>query len=127
VLATDELLVVAAPQRSADSDGWLVTAVGCVHREVFDRQLAPLVPGPRIQAEAPTPDALRRLARQGAGRALLPSLAVAEDLADGGLVVDRSGPDLGAAIEIVAVHHADAGPEVQRLLRRAVDHALSSA
>jgi DNA-binding transcriptional LysR family regulator len=127
VLATDELLVVAAPGRSeGEGDGWLVTAVGCVHREVFDRQLAPQLPGLRIQAEALTPDALRRLARQGAGRAVLPSLAVAEDLADGGLVVDRGGPDLGA-IEIVAVHHPDASPAVHHFLRRAVDHALSSA
>jgi DNA-binding transcriptional LysR family regulator len=95
-----------------------------VHREVFDRYVAPHVAGLRVQAQAATPDALRRLARQGAGLALLPALAVAEDLADGGLTVDRSAPSVGDAIDIVAVHQPDAGPEVHRFLRRAVDHAL---
>lgn len=126
-LATDELLVVTAPDRAANADdSWLVTQVGCVHREAFDRHVAPYVDDLRVQAEAPTPDALRRLARQGAGRALLPSLAVADDLADGGLVVDRASPGSGQPIEIVAVHGPEAGPEVHRFLRRAVDHALAA-
>lgn len=126
VLDTDELLVVVAPDRAADAgDGWLVTQPGCVHREVFDRHVAPHVAGLRVSAEAPTPDALRRLARQGAGRALLPSLAVADDLADGSLVVDATVPDVEGAIEIVAVHPPDPGPEVHRFLRRAVDRALA--
>jgi DNA-binding transcriptional LysR family regulator len=123
VLDTDELLVVTAPGPRAD--GWLVTQPGCVHREVFDRLLAPDVAPLRVQAEAPTPDALRRLARQGAGRALLPTLAVADDLADGGLVIDPDAPAIGDPIEIVAVHQPDAGPEVHRLLRRAVDRGLA--
>jgi DNA-binding transcriptional LysR family regulator len=119
VLATDELLVVtAAGQAEAADDGWLVTQTGCVHREIFDRHVAPHVARLRVQAEAPTPDALRRLARQGAGRALLPTLAVTDDLADGSLVVDDTAPDVGGAIEIIAVHHPDAGPDVQRFLRR---------
>jgi DNA-binding transcriptional LysR family regulator len=119
VLDTDELLVVSAPDRDTE-DGWLVTQIGCVHREIFDRHVA----SPRIQAQAATPDALRRLARQGAGRALLPALAIADDLADGGLVIDPGAPDVAGSIEIVAVYHADAPPQVHRFLRRAVDHAL---
>jgi DNA-binding transcriptional LysR family regulator len=129
VLDTDELVVVVAPEWNADDvdGGWLVTQPGCVHREVFDRHVAPQVAGLHVHAEAPTPDALRRLARQGAGRAMLPRLAVADDLAHGGLVVDPSAPDVGGAIEIVAVHRRDAGPEVHRFLRRAVDRALASS
>lgn len=124
VLATDRLLIVAAPGRPAEAaDGWLVTQPGCVHREAFDRHVAPHVKGLDVRAEAPTPDALRRLARQGLGRALLPALAVAEDLADGTLVVDPTVRQLTGVIEIVAVHHPEAGPGVHRLLRRAVDHA----
>jgi DNA-binding transcriptional LysR family regulator len=127
VLDTDELLVVIAPNGSAPAeDGWLVTQTGCVHREVFDRHVAPRVADLRVQAEAPTPDALRRLARQGAGRALLPTLAVADDLADGGLVVDTSAPGVGGTVEIVAVYQPDAGPDVHRFLRRAVDRALAA-
>jgi DNA-binding transcriptional LysR family regulator len=129
VLDTDELYVVVAPGRAAhaDDDGWLVTQPGCVHREVFDRHVAPRFTALRVHAEAPTPDALRRLARQGAGRALLPTLAVAEDLADGSLTIDTTAPDVGGAIEIVAVHRPDAGPDVHRFLRRAVDRALGAA
>lgn len=128
LLDTDELLVVTAPDRPANADdSWLVTQVGCVHREAFDRHVAPFVDGLRMQAEAPTPDALRRLARQGAGRALLPALAVADDLADGSLVVDRASPGSGQPIEIVAVHGPEAGPEVHRFLRRAVDHGLAAS
>jgi DNA-binding transcriptional LysR family regulator len=125
VLDTDALLTVAAPDLADDHDGWLITQRGCVHRELFDRHVAPRLPALRVHAEAPTPDALRRLARQGAGRALLPSLAVAEDLADGGLVVDAAAPDVGGAVEIVAVFRSDAGPEVHRLLRRAVDRVAA--
>ena len=127
MLDTDELLVVTAPNREAQTDdGWLVTQPGCVHREAFDRYIAPNVSTPRIQAQAPTPDALRQLARQGAGRALLPALAVTDDLADGGLTVDPTAPVVSSAIEIVAVHHPDAAPDVHRFLRRAVDHALQA-
>jgi molybdate transport repressor ModE-like protein len=125
VLDTDALLTVVAPGLDDDHDGWLITQRGCVHRELFDRHVAPRLPALRVHAEAPTPDALRRLARQGAGRALLPSLAVAENLADGGLVVDDAAPDVGGAVEIVAVFRPDAGPEVHRLLRRAVDRAAA--
>jgi DNA-binding transcriptional LysR family regulator len=125
VLDTDALVTVVAPAPAADHDGWLITQPGCVHRELFDRHVAPRLPALRVHAEAPTPDALRRLARQGAGRALLPSLAVAEDLADGGLVVDPAAPDVGGAVEIVAVFRPDAGPEVHRLLRRAVDRVAA--
>jgi len=46
VLDTDELLVVAAPGVSwaRPGDGWLVTQTGCVHREAFDRHVAPTSP-----------------------------------------------------------------------------------
>ncbi len=122
-LDTDELLVVAAPAAAHHTAPWLVTQLGCVHREVFDRQLAPRLPGLRVHAEAGTPDALRRLARQGAGRALLPALAVEADLAAGDLVIDDAA-DPGEPIEIIAVFDPDAGPEVRRFVRRAIDHAV---
>jgi DNA-binding transcriptional LysR family regulator len=125
VLATDDLVVVSAPDRGGDSEGWLVTQTGCVHREAFDRYAGERSVTPHIQAEATTPEALRQLARQGAGRALLPGLAVADDLADGSLVVDDTVPEAGRTMEIVAVHPPDAAPEVHRFLRRAVDHALA--
>lgn len=117
VLDTDELVVVTAPESRAADDGWLVTQPGCVHREAFDQHVAPHLRTLRVRAEAPTPDALRQLARQGAGRALLPSLAVAEDLADGRLVVDRQAP-VGGVVEIVAVHRADAGAATHDYVRR---------
>lgn len=124
-LDSDELLVVTSPAGNGDGDaGWLVTQVGCVHREVFDRQLAPRLPGLTVRAEAANPDSLRRLAKQGAGRALLPSLAVAEDLAAGALVIDESVPPAGASIEIVAVFDPDAGADVQRFVRRSIDKAV---
>jgi len=93
VLDTDELLVVAAPGVSwaKPGDGWLVTQTGCVHREAFDRHVAPHLEV-HVEAEASTPDTLRRLARQGTGRALLPALAVAEDLAEGALTVEAAPP-----------------------------------
>jgi DNA-binding transcriptional LysR family regulator len=125
VLDTDEVLVVTAGDRRPQAeDGWLVTQTGCVYRELFDRHVASH--GVRILAEASTPDALRRLARQGAGRALVPALAVADNLADGALVVDETAPGVGDVIEIVAVHPPSAGPHVHRFLRRAVDHALDT-
>jgi DNA-binding transcriptional LysR family regulator len=91
---------------------------------MFDRHVAPSAGAVRVVAEAPTPDALRRLARQGAGRALLPRLAVAEDLADGSLTADPAAPGAGQMLEIVGAHQAEAGPGVHRFLRRAVDHGL---
>jgi len=125
VLDTDELLIVAAPGVSwaRPGDGWLVTQTGCVHREAFDRHVAPHL-DVHIEAEAPTPDTLRRLARQGTGRALLPALAVAEDLAAGALTIEPSTSRIADHIEIVAVHRPDANPTVHHFLRRAVDHAL---
>jgi DNA-binding transcriptional LysR family regulator len=125
VLDTDDLVVVTAPEHHDHPDGWLVTQTGCVHREAFDRYVAKGADAPRIQAEAATPDALRQLARQGAGRALLPALAVADDLADGNLTIDAGAPETGGAVEIIAVHPPDAEPDVHHFLRRAVDHALS--
>lgn len=125
VLDTDELLIVAAPgvRWARPGDGWLVTQTGCVHREAFDRHIAPHL-DVHIEAEAPTPDTLRRLARQGSGRALLPALAVAEDLAEGALTIEPSTSRITDHIEIVAVHRPDANPTVHHFLRRAVDHAL---
>lgn len=127
VLDTDELLVVtAAGGAMQPADGWLITETGCVHREIFDRHVAPNVANLRAQAEAPTPDALRRLARQGAGRALLPALAVVDDLADGSLTIDPSTPSVRGSIEIVAVYHLNADSDVHRFLRRAIDHSLTA-
>lgn len=124
VLDIDALLVVTAPRQDAGAEhDWLVTQRGCVHREAFDRHVAPRVPGLLVRAEAPTPDALRRLARQGAGRALLPGLAIADDLADETLVIDPSAPAIDGTLEIIAVHPPDPRPEVHRLVRRAMDLA----
>lgn len=124
ILDTDELLVVAAPgvTWAKPGDGWLVTQPGCVHREAFDRHVAPHL-DVHVEAEASTPDTLRRLARQGTGRALLPALAVAEDLAEGSLTIEASTSGITDHIEIVAVHRPDADPTVHRFLRRVVDHA----
>jgi len=125
VLDTDELLIVAAPgvRWARPGEGWLVTQTGCVHREAFDRHVAPHL-DVHIEAEAPTPDTLRRLARQGSGRALLPALAVADDLAEGALTIEPSTSHITDHIEIVAVHRPNANPTVHHFLRRAVDHAL---
>lgn len=125
VLDTDELLILAAPgvNWARPGDGWLVTQTGCVHREAFDRHVAPHLEV-HIEAEAPTPDTLRRLARQGTGRALLPALAVAEDLAEGALTIEPSTSRIADHIEIVAVHRPDANPTVHHFLRRVVDYAL---
>ena len=124
----DERVVVHSPEHAANGDaGWLVTQRGCVLREVFDLHVAPGFPDPLVRAEAAAPDALRRLAVQGSGRALLPSLAVADDLASGTLVVDESVPGTGSSIAVVAAFDPDAGPEVQHFLRRAIDVAVASA
>jgi DNA-binding transcriptional LysR family regulator len=122
----DELVVViSAGERTTARDEWLVTQPGCVHREMFERHVARTQAEVRIAAEASTPDTLRQLALQGAGRAVLPTLAVADDLAAGGLVVDTTAPPLAGTMEIVAVYPADASADVHRLLRRAVDHAAT--
>ncbi len=56
VLDTDTLVVVSAPTRDREADdGWLVTQPGCVHREAFDRHVAPHLTNPLVRAEAPTP------------------------------------------------------------------------
>lgn len=125
ILDTDELVVVAAPgvTWTSPGDGWLVTQPGCVHREAFDRHVARYV-DVHVEAEATTPDTLRRLARQGTGRALLPALAVAEDLAEGALTIEASTSGIADHIEIVAVYRPDATPSVHHFLRRVVDHAL---
>lgn len=44
VLDHDALLVVTAPaNRSGGGGDWLVTQRGCVHREAFDRHIAPQI------------------------------------------------------------------------------------
>lgn len=120
----DELCVVSAPDAQRASAAWLVTQPGCVHREAFDHLVARHAEPP-IRAEAATPEGVRQLARQGAGRALLPKLSVVEDLAAGALTVDDTFPLHGASMEIVAVHHEDPDSAVLSLLSRAASLSMS--
>jgi DNA-binding transcriptional LysR family regulator len=123
LLDSEDLRVVTAPE--AAEDAWLVTRPGCVHREIFDTDLLPRLPNLEIGAEAASPDALRQLAKRGAGRAVLPALAVAEDIEAGELEVDAAAPHPEDPIEIVAVLQPDAPPAVERLVRRAIDQAVA--
>jgi DNA-binding transcriptional LysR family regulator len=65
---------------------FLVTEPGCMYRMVFDRFAREVPGGLRIGAVAESPAALRRMARDGHGIAVLPQVAVADELERGDLV-----------------------------------------
>lgn len=97
VLRTEPLLVVcgmAHPLRSAASvslaelarERFLVTRPGCVYRGFFDSTFgARNLPAPAIAGEFESISLVRKLVAAGPGCALVPQIAVAEDLASGAL------------------------------------------
>lgn len=127
-VAREPLVLIAAPDTApaegidpagtAASARFVVTAKGCVYRQVFDAAFA------RAGITAPVPiaevDSIRTIARMvagGAGMSLVPRLAVADELARGELV-EVAWPDAGASASLLLLWRK------QRTLAPALTHLL---
>ncbi|RFB79627.1 LysR family transcriptional regulator [Methylovirgula sp. 4M-Z18] len=72
-------------------EAFLVTAPGCVYRRLFDEAFAAHLPArPKIAGEVGSINAIRSLVRAGAGSALVPHMALSENVDD---MIVRQWPD----------------------------------
>ncbi len=85
-LSTEALVLVAAPGAQT-ARHFVATEKGCIYRHLLDQSFAQAgLARPQLAAEVDSIRAITRLVAAGAGLALLPRLAVADELAAGTLV-----------------------------------------
>ncbi len=132
----DDVVLVAAPghssvNRSGDSPSWaaapwLITERGCTYRELFEEHVRSRHREVTVAAQTVGLATLRRLASQGHGVAILPTLAAQPELARGELVVLRDFRG-SQRIEILALWAGlEPSPPVRALIRRAIDKATGA-
>lgn len=102
-LSTEALVLVAAPGAQA-ARHYVATEVGCIYRHLLDQSFADAgLARPQLAAEVDSIRAITRLVAAGAGLALLPRLAVADELAAGTLAeLPWPGPTQ-ATVSLVAL------------------------
>lgn len=109
VLRDEPILFVGSEEVAVGPGlGWLegrsllLTEAGGSYRTAFDAQLGEVRPGARL--ELASVEAIKRCALAGMGVALLPEMAVVEELADGGLV-RLAALELERPIQMVMAWH----------------------
>lgn len=112
-MAMEPLVLISAPsgQPVAAVDGlgaltampFIATEVGCVYRHLFEKAFADAgIAVPRLVAEVDSIRTINRLVATGAGLALLPRLAVADELARNELL-EIPWPGPAPSVSLVAV------------------------